>query len=44
MLPDYTERTIRHGLQTLVERSSVERIGAGGPSVYYRIRQAAQAA
>jgi DeoR/GlpR family transcriptional regulator of sugar metabolism len=44
MLPDYSERTIRCDLQTLVEQGSMERIGADGPSVYYRIRQAAQAA
>ncbi len=41
MLPDYSDRTIGYDLQTLVERGSVERIGAGRPSVYYRIRQPA---
>lgn len=42
MLPDCSERTIRYDLQTLAERGSIERIGTGGPSVFYRIRQSAQ--
>lgn len=39
LLPDSSERTIRYDLQTLVERDLVERIGNGGPAVFYRIRQ-----
>ncbi len=39
ILPDSSERTIRYDLQTLTEQKLIERIGAGGPSVFYRIRQ-----
>ncbi|HVM76786.1 MAG TPA: DeoR family transcriptional regulator [Candidatus Paceibacterota bacterium] len=39
ILPDSSERTIRYDLQTLVEQNLIERVGAGGPSVFYRIRQ-----
>ena len=39
LLPDCSERTIRYDLQTLVERNLVERVGVGGPSVFYRSRQ-----
>lgn len=42
MLLDCSERTIRYDLQTLAERGLIERIGVGGPSVFYRIRQSAQ--
>ena len=38
ILPGSSERTIRYDLQTLMEQNLVERVGAGGPSVYYRIR------
>jgi len=41
ILPDASERTIRYDLEDLIERNIIERVGAGGPSVYYRIRQAA---
>jgi hypothetical protein len=39
ILPDCSERTIRYDLEDLIERNLVERIGAGGPAVSYRIRQ-----
>ncbi len=42
ILPDCSERTIRYDLQTLVEEGSVERVGSGGPSIFYRMRQPAQ--
>ena len=41
VLPDCSERTIRYDLEDLIERNLVERIGAGGPAVSYRIRQIA---
>lgn len=41
VLPGTSERTIRYDLQSLVEQNLVERIGNGGPSVYYRVRQMA---
>ncbi len=40
-LPDSSERTIRYDLQALMEEGVVERIGGGGPSTYYRLRQIA---
>jgi DNA-binding HxlR family transcriptional regulator len=42
LLPDTSERTIRYDLQSLLERHLVERVGDGGPSVYYRIPELAQ--
>jgi hypothetical protein len=36
LLPDISERTIRYDLQSLLEKHLIERIGDGGPSVYYR--------
>jgi hypothetical protein len=39
ILPDCSERTIRYDLEELIERELIERIGAGGPAVSYRIRQ-----
>ena len=39
ILPDTSERTIRYDLEDLMERNIIERIGNGGPSVHYRIRQ-----
>ncbi len=39
ILPDYSERTLRYDLQSLTEKNIIERIGSGGPAVYYRIRQ-----
>jgi hypothetical protein len=41
ILPDCSERTIRYDLQTLIEQNLVERVGSGGPAVFYRIRQVA---
>ena len=41
LLPDCSERTIRYDLQSLVEQNIVERVGAGGPAVFYRMRQSA---
>ncbi len=40
ILPDTSERTIRYDLQTMVEQDLIDRVGVGGPAVYYRIRQA----
>jgi len=39
ILPECSERTIRYDLQSLVEQKLIERIGNGGPAVYYRVRQ-----
>lgn len=39
ILPDSSERTIRYDLESLMERRLIERIGNGGPSVSYRMRQ-----
>lgn len=41
LLPGCSERTIRYDLQSLIEQNLVERVGMGGPSVFYRIRQPA---
>ncbi len=41
ILPEVSERTIRYDLEDLIERNIIERIGTGGPSVSYRIRQMA---
>jgi len=38
VLPGSSERTIRYDLQTMVEQNLIERVGSGGPSVFYRIR------
>jgi DeoR-like helix-turn-helix domain len=38
ILPDISERTLRYDLQSLVEQNLVERVGAGGPAVFYRAR------
>jgi hypothetical protein len=42
ILPDCSERTIRYDLQSLVEQNLIERVGNGGPSVFYRVRQEAK--
>lgn len=39
ILPDSSERTIRYDLQSLIEQGLIERVGTGGPAVFYRIRQ-----
>jgi hypothetical protein len=39
VLPDCSERTIRYDLEDLIERNIIERMGHGGPSVSYRMRQ-----
>ncbi len=41
ILPECSERTLRYDLQELLEKNLIERIGNGGPAVYYRIRQTA---
>ena len=38
ILPESSERTIRYDLQSLLEQNLIERVGPGGPSVYYRIK------
>jgi hypothetical protein len=42
LLPDTSERTIRYDLQSLLEKHLIERVGEGGPSVFYRLRELAQ--
>src|SRR5258708_3498486 len=39
VLPDISERTLRYDLQFLAEHDLIERVGIGGPSVFYRIKQ-----
>ncbi|HVN26398.1 MAG TPA: DeoR family transcriptional regulator [Candidatus Paceibacterota bacterium] len=39
ILPNASERTLRYDLQTLVEQGLIDRVGTGGPAVFYRIRQ-----
>ena len=41
LLPGSSERTIRYDLQSLLAQGLIERVGGGGPAVYYRIRQTA---
>jgi preprotein translocase subunit SecD len=43
VLPGCSERTIRYDLQSLLEQSMIERVGNGGPSVFYRMRQSEDA-
>jgi hypothetical protein len=38
VLPDTSERTLRYDLQSLVEQNLVERVGTGGPMVFYRVK------
>jgi DeoR-like helix-turn-helix domain len=38
ILPHLSERTIRYDIQSLLEQNLVERVGNGGPTVYYRAR------
>jgi hypothetical protein len=42
VLPGCSERTIRYDLQSLLEQKLIDRIGNGGPSVFYRMRQPVQ--
>lgn len=37
-LPYLSERTIRYDIQTLIEQGFIERVGNGGPSTYYKIK------
>jgi hypothetical protein len=39
LLPDTSERTLRYDLQFLAEQNLVEKVGIGGPSVFYRAKQ-----
>jgi len=39
VLPDTSERTIRYDLEDLMERRLIERVGSGGPAIYYKMRQ-----
>ncbi|RJP44177.1 DeoR family transcriptional regulator [Candidatus Parcubacteria bacterium] len=43
LFPLTSERTIRYDLQHLTEQGVIERVGAGGPATYYRLRDAVQA-
>lgn len=38
ILPDVSERTLRYDLQQLVEQGLLEKVGTGGPAVFYRMR------
>jgi hypothetical protein len=38
-LPDVSERTIRYDLGRMTEEGVIERVGAGGPDTFYRIRE-----
>ena len=40
-MTDVSERTLRYDLQRLTAEGILERVGASGPSTYYRIRQSA---
>jgi hypothetical protein len=39
LLPDCSERTLRYDLQALMGQNLIERVGSGGPAIFYRIRQ-----
>lgn len=41
--PDVSERTLRYDLQRACEQGVMERVGNGGPTSYYRIKQSIQA-
>lgn len=36
VLPEVSERTIRYDLQKLLEDGEIERVGVGGPAIYYK--------
>lgn len=38
-LPDVSERTIRYDLGKMTEDGVIERVGAGGPDTFYRVRE-----
>lgn len=38
ILPDLSERAIRYNLQSLVGQNLIEKVGVGGPGVFYRFR------
>jgi hypothetical protein len=38
-LPDVSERTIRYDLGRMSEEGIIERVGAGGPDTFYRVRE-----
>jgi len=38
LLPKVSERTLRYDLQQLVEQGLIEKVGTGGPAVFYRMR------
>ena len=40
LFPEISERTLRYDLQSLAEQNLIERVGNGGPAVFYRVRQA----
>jgi DeoR-like helix-turn-helix domain len=37
-VPDVSERTLRNDLNELIAQGKIERIGAGGPSMFYRLK------
>jgi hypothetical protein len=43
VFPDISERTLRYDLQFLAEHDLIERVGVGGPAVFYRLRQTTDA-
>ena len=38
ILPGASERTLRYDLESLIQKNLIERMGAGGRSVYYRAK------
>jgi hypothetical protein len=39
ILPGTSERTLRYDIESLIAQNRIERVGTGGPAIYYRIRQ-----
>ena len=39
LFPECSERTIRYDLQSLTEQNLIEKIGTGGPAVFYRNKE-----
>lgn len=39
LIPNSSERTLRYDLQKLIDQGSIERVGSGGPSSFYRVRR-----
>jgi hypothetical protein len=39
LFPECSERTLRYDLQSLTEQNLIEKIGTGGPAVFYKRRE-----